>query len=431
MVVALLTAGRAWDWVTSPTVHPDGLMAGKWTEQHQARAQPILRAALQKYVDQEMLPEGDPSEWNLQARDVLIKVRDGYKAKRAAVEGSEIPELLAEDPYMFGIRIIKSNQPLGIFEATADHVSSGFAEMMYAIVLLEPSTLIFEARELFLSTPSILWSDYKLFTILYAIILVIVLGIGGGTLSRLCACEIATNQRIRLNDGVDFALSSWRPLIVSLVLPLLIAVILYLALMAGGWLLTLPVLDVLGGLLYPIALLLGFGITFLLIGYAFGFSLLVPAVACEKCDAADAQQRAYHYFLTKPLHLIGYGFVALIGLAVGFIIVSNVGEMLLNITSAAVGMWSDNPAFTASQSASEAIADSWHSEFASSMVSFWRAIVGYLVAGYVFANFYSASTIVYMLMRRACDKQELTEVWQQGHIPSSAVPEPLEQDEVI
>jgi len=360
MVVAILTAGRIWDSVTTPTVHPDGLMDGQVTEQEQA-----------------------------------------------------------------------FSQPLGIFEATAEHVSSGFAEMMEAIVLLKPSLLMDEASELFLSTPSVLWSEHKLFTIVFAIILVIVLGIGGGTLSRLCACEIATNQKIRLNDGVDFAISSWRPLIVSLVLPLLIAVILYLVLMAGGWLLTLPFLDVLGGLLYPIALLLGFGITFLLIGYAFGFSLLVPAVACENCDAADAQQRAYHYFLTKPLHLIGYGFVALIGLAVGFIIASNVGEMMLNITSAAVGTWSDNPAFAANQSVSDAIADSWHSEFASSMVSFWSAIVGYIVAGYVFANFFSASTIVYMLMRRACDKQDLTEVWQQGNIPSSAVPNPIEQDEVL
>ena len=104
---------------------------------------------------------------------------------------------------------------------------------------------------------------------------------------------------------------------------------------------------------------------------------------------------------------------------------------MLNITSAAVSTWSDNPAFAANQSSSDAIANSWHSEFAGSMVSFWSAIVGYIVAGYVFANFYSASTIVYMLMRRACDKQELTEVWQQGHIPSSAVPDPLERDEVI
>lgn len=428
MVVALLTAGRAWDWVTSPTVHHEGLMAGKWTEQHQALAQLTLRKALHGYVDEADWPEGDPAQWDLKAGVVLDQVRDGYKAKRNAVDGDEIPELLAVDRYLSTMADIESKRPLGIFEATAKHASSRFTEMMYAVVLLEPTQLMFIADELFLGTPTVLWSDHKLFTIIYTIILVIILGIGGGTISRLCACEIATNQRIRLNDGVDFALSSWRPLITSLVLPLLIAVILYLLLMGGGWLLSMPFLDVVGGLLYPIALLLGFGITFLLIGYAFGFCLLIPAVTCENCDAADAQQRAYHYFLSKSLHLVGYGFVALIGLAVGFVIASSVGEALLNITASAVGAWSENPAF-ATTPASDAITLSWHSEFASSMVSFWNAIVNYLVAGYVFANFYSASTIVYMLMRRACDKQELTEVWQQGNISNSAVPSPLESDE--
>lgn len=431
MVVAILTAGRAWDWAATPNVHPKGLMVGKWTEQHQALAQPTLRIALQRYVEEEAWPEGEPADWDLQAGEVLIQVRDGYQAKRAAVEDDEIPPPLAEDRYRSTIKIIEASQPLGIFEATTNHVIARFDEMMYSIVFLDPTQLMFAASELFLFTPSALWSDYKFFTITMAIVLVIVLGIGGGTLSRLCACEIATGDKLRLNDGVDFAISSWRPLIFSLVLPLLIAIVLCLFLMVGGLILSLPFLDVIGGLLYPIALLLGFGITFLLIGYAFGFSLLIPAVACENCDAADAQQRAYHYFLTKPLHLIGYGFVGLVGLAVGFIIASNVGQVLLDITTAAVGMWSENPAFTASHSAGEVITLSWHIEFASSLVSFWSAIVGYLVAGYVFANFYSASTIVYMLMRRACDKQELTEVWQQGHIPNSAVPNPLERDEVL
>jgi len=130
---------------------------------------------------------------------------------------------------------------------------------------------------------------------------------------------------------------------------------------------------------------------------------------------------------------MGYGFVALVGLAVGFVIASNVGAVLLKITTAAVGMWSENPAFTTGQAAGDTsiITLSWHSEFAYSLVSFWSSIVSYLVAGYVFANFYSASTIVYLLMRRASDKQELTEVWQPGHIPNSSVANPVERDETL
>ena len=49
----------------------------------------------------------------------------------------------------------------------------------------------------------------------------------------------------------------------------------FLALVAvGGWVLMQPWLDVIGGLLYGLALLGGFVVAFLLVGYAAGFSLL-------------------------------------------------------------------------------------------------------------------------------------------------------------
>ena len=127
--------------------------------------------------------------------------------------------------------------------------------------------------------------------------------------------EIATGEKLRLREAIDFALSNWLRLIFSLVLPLLIAGVLSVLLLVGAFFLMLPWLDVVGGLLYGVALVMGFGVVFLLAGYAGGFSLLVPAVASENCDAADAQQRAYAYVISNPLHLLGYGFVALIGLA--------------------------------------------------------------------------------------------------------------------
>ena len=200
-------------------------------------------------------------------------------------------------------------------------------------------------------------------------------------------------------------------------------VLLSALLLVGGFFLMLPWLDVLGGLLYGVALLLGFGVVFLLAGYAAGFSLLVPAVACENCDAADAQQRAYAYVLSHPLHLLGYGFVGITGLAVGFVVASLFAVAVLNVTGALLDAATANAAvdvsygfalFDLAPRRTAALPLQLHSEWSAGLVMLWQTVVVCLVAGYVFSYYFSASMVVYMLMRRVCDGQELDEIWQPG-----------------
>ena len=435
MVAALMSAGRGWDWATEPTVHPDGLIAGLWTEDDDRRAQPTFQAAMRAYVEDADRPEPDSETGHLEARQVLEAVQSGYLKKRQAVEGDELPPELNELDYFTTMERLEANRPRGAFEATVTHATESFRDLVSTIILVEPSKFFIAAEALFLEMPRALWQDHKLFTIVQALVLIIVLAFGGGALSRMTACEIGLEEKLRAQDGVDFAMASWRSLLLSLMLPLLIAAVLAGVLILGGWLLTLPWVDMLGGVLYGLALLVGFGVAFLVMGYALGFSLLVPAVACENCDAADAQQRAYAYVLGRPLHLLGFGAVGLIGLAVGFVVVSFVASMMLNFTAGLIGVWSDNSAFAGAGGASlfdftgqtTALHLSWHNQVAAWFVSFWQTVVVGLVGGYVFANYFSGSTIVYLLMRRACDGQEITEIWQPGQVPGTAAPMPTDQ----
>ncbi len=436
MVAALMVAGRAWDWATEPTIHPDGLTAGSWTEGDARRARTTYQSAILAYVPDADQPDGDSASWELEADEVMALVSRGYLQKRRAVEEDEVPRTLNEADYIRTMERLEEVRPRGTFEATARHVTDGFRTLVSTIILVEPSQFFTAGEALFLKMPKALWRDHKSFTIVYVLVLVVVLAFGGGALSRMTACEIGLEEKLRGQDGVDFAMGSWRSLLFSLLLPLLIAAALAGLLVLGGWLLTLPWIDMLGGVLYGLALLAGFGVAFLVIGYALGFSLLVPAVACENCDAPDAQQRAYAYVLGRPLHLLGYGLMGLIGLAIGFVVISFIASLMLNLTSGLVSVWSDNSAFAAAGGASlfdltgetMAVHISLHSRVAAWFVSFWHTVVVGLVGGYVFANYFSGSTIVYLLMRRACDGQEITEIWQPGQVPGTAAPVPVDQD---
>ncbi len=45
MVTGVMTFGRVWDGLTEPTVHPDGLLAGRWREADRQALQPELLSA--------------------------------------------------------------------------------------------------------------------------------------------------------------------------------------------------------------------------------------------------------------------------------------------------------------------------------------------------------------------------------------------------
>jgi hypothetical protein len=442
LVAALMTGGRVWDWAFDRGVPPQGLTAEPWSAEQAEAAQAALRAAL---AASRIEP---PAEGQIDAGAARDQVYDEYKARRAGLleraGGSpEAAEELrrADEKYLETVRQIDAARPRGVFEATVAHVTGNFNAMVKGLATINFEGFYLGLNNLCVKTPIGMWRHDKLFAVVYGLFFVLVLAIGGGALARLAAVEVATGEKLRLQEAVDFALAAWRRLLFALLLPLLIAAALSVLLLVGGFFLMLPYLDILGGILYGIALLMGFAVVFLLAGYAAGFSLLVPAVACENCDAADAQQRAYAYVLSRPIHLLGYGFVACVGLAVGFVLASLFAVAALNVTGWLIDAATANAAVTVGHGFSlwnlsprpeSAIPLHVHSELSATFVMLWQTVVVCLVAGYVFAYYFSASTIVYLLMRRACDGQELDEVWEVGAAPGTSAelaPDEVDEDE--
>ncbi len=442
MIVALVTVGRIWDRFTEPTVAPGGLLAA-WSPEQRERDGQSLRAVVRDYVDKSRWPEGDLPGWELS--EILDRLAAEYRHRRDIAEEAkddaarEEQSAAVDERYLEIIDRIDAVRPLGTFEASIKHATASFSRVIRGFVLLRLDHVFGSPEErsglsdLFVRMPVALWSYDKLFTIIYGLVFLVVMALGGGALSRMTACEFAGQERLRVRDAFDFALGSWRWLTMAPLLPLLIAAVLCLLLAGGGWVLMQPWVGVLGGALYGLALLLGCVIAFLIIGYAAGFSLLIPAVACENCDAADSLQRSYAYVLNRPLHLLGYGLVALAGLALGFVLVSFFAMLMLNVTAAVVGAvtaYSAVPVaggyqlFDLTPRAPAAIDVAWHSEWSSWLVTFWQTLVVSLVAAYVFAYYYAASTIVYLLMRRVCDGQAVGEIWQAGSIPGTITPLP-------
>jgi hypothetical protein len=467
MVVALITVGRIWDHFSEPTIHPEGLIAGRvLSEADLARRQEILANAIKAYVDENDWPARDDEgrfTQQLSVRWVVSRIQSSYRydreQTREKIGQKEVDRRDAE--YRRTIAEIEQLRPMGPFEATARDVSRSVVQILSGALYMNPARempaagtetelegLLREARamanptpqgpqavwmglgDLFVHLPVGLWRQEKTFTFVYGIFFLLVMALGGGALSRMAACEFAGQQRLSIREAVDFAFGNWSKLVMSLLMPLGVAVIVAAILLLGG-LLMAPWLDVVGGLLYGLALILGFALALLLIGYAAGLHMLVPAVACENCDAADALQRSYAYVLTRPLHLLGYVVVALVGLVLGFLVVSFFASTMLNFTAALAGVLTDNSALTGAggfalfdlaQQDIGAIHETWHNRWAAWLVTFWQTVVIDLVAAFVIAYYFAASTIVYLLMRRTCDGQDVEEIWRPGLTPGTLAP---------
>jgi len=438
MVVALISFGRGWDAFTEPRVSSEGLLSPDPSPEVLRLAQESMWTAIDRYdVDAPW-----PRESRLEVRDVLPLIERGYRLVRGrSDEGRDPvgkvgagPGLLAtaDAEYLATRELLLGVAPMGAFEATVATVVSGLNRAVQGIVYLRPQSTFEAGADVFMRLPISLWQRERAFMIVFGLVFLLVMSIGGGALSRMAACEFAGQERLRVRDAFDFALGNWFKLTIAPVLPLLIAGGLALVMVVLGLFLA-PWLDVVGGLLYGIAMLCGFLLAFLLLGYAVGFPLLLPAVACENCDAADAQQRAYAYVLSRPLHLLGYATVGLVGLGFGYVVVALVASVTLNTSASLAGVLTDNSALTGAGGfgvfdlAPTAVGDihaDWHNTWAAGMISFWQRVVVDLVAAYVIAYFFTASTMVYLLMRRTCDGQDIEEIWRPGLTPGTLVPLP-------
>ncbi len=265
----------------------------------------------------------------------------------------------------------------------------------------------------FFRGPLELVAKHPAWTIVLVVLSVPVVSIGGGTISRMVACEFSQAFMLAWTDALGMALRRRNSLIGAAVAPLLIVGVLLGVLSIGGWaLLNWTGLNLLGAAVYPIFLAGGFAAGITLIGYVFGQCLLAPAVVCENTDAIDAMQRAYAYVIASPLRLGVYAAI----LALQFLAVVGVLGLIVGV-SLHMTAWASTA--LSGPEAAAMVGGVFRGirpaggdvEHGASMISFWVAIPTALLTAFMLSFYFSASTILYILLRRLNDGQDPVEIW--------------------
>jgi hypothetical protein len=223
---------------------------------------------------------------------------------------------------------------------------------------------------------------------------------------------------------------------------MLITIVLIVAVMMGfvGGLLRWDLGVLFSGLvLWPLMLLGGLMMTYLLVWLAFGWPLMWATISTENEDSFDALSRSQQYIFQRPLHYLFYVLVAVLIGWLGWVVVSNFAAGVVGLTAWAADWGADSSRWIAGPDTGRRSFDFVTSENAelgaagrlgAGLLLFWCGCVKMLAVGFLYSYFWTASTCIYLLLRRDADATEIDEVFLEDEDvePDGGLP-PLTTDE--
>lgn len=232
----------------------------------------------------------------------------------------------------------------------------------------------------------------------YVLLLAPVVLLLGGAIARSAALEFGPKLDVRSSHAIMFAIRRWRAFLGAGLLPPALIGVLALALAGLGWLLfRWESLSAITAALYGPMLLLGFVLMGAGVALALSLWLIVPAVACESSDSMDAVQRAYAYTLGRPGRALVYALIVLAQALIACLVAEWLIELTLGVTRRAALAWLPEAAAASATT--------------RPVFTMWESAARLLLPAYAVSYLFTGSTVLYLLLRRVNDEQDIEEVW--------------------
>ncbi|MCU0688821.1 MAG: hypothetical protein MUE97_03660 [Phycisphaerales bacterium] len=267
--------------------------------------------------------------------------------------------------------------------------------------------------DLFIAQPLRLTGEHWPLMIFILPIAIAGLCITAGAVCRSVAMQVCLGATLPWREASRFAFGRAVSLIGAAIGPVL-GVWLLAAILAlvGVTLFTWSLGSFVGAVGFGLMLAAGLGIVVLALGYVLAAPLIIPAFACEGTDAFDAMQRGIGYVLVRPGRLVLYYALAAVMLIIAVGGALLVGFSTLYITQRLTG--APVPSLMDVTDLQRA------TRTATAITSFWALLGTGVLLAYVLSLIFTLCTIVYLIMRRVVDGQDIGELWVPGGAETSA-----------
>ena len=301
-------------------------------------------------------------------------------------------------------------------DAIFDQGSDAYIRLVEGVLDRNPDQTLHGLHDL-MALPASAFDLFPVSLFVLGIPMLFVWAIGACAISRMVACEFSQGIDLPWTRALGFSLGRVGSSVGGLLLPIVfIAVIVFGLMVAGLVLLRFPGLNIAGGLAYILFQIGGVLAVLLLLGYAIGKHLIIPAVACDGADAIDAMQRAYAYVVARPLRLLIYLAVGGVLTLVVVVITKLVVELGLTLTTDATEMWIGESARgnLHTPEGADPPGGTWNA--AGGLILLWKAVFLLLISAVAMSVYTSVTTVIYLLIRQVCDGQDHRELWMPGMI---------------
>jgi hypothetical protein len=265
-----------------------------------------------------------------------------------------------------------------------------------------------------------------------AVFSVVALGVTvllGGAISRSMAMQAGRHVRLGAGASIGYVARRMVWYLATALIPPAVVVVLMLLASLLGLLFNVPGLDVAGGLLYGVVLVLSIGAAAVVIGMAAAGNLMMPAMGVEGTDAFDAVSRSFAYVFGRPLHFLWYVAVALVAGAIVYAALGLGLWLTLWLGRTAAGLWVFREgwydlAVPPPDRGQLLTPVRWEelsttSRLTATLVRQWQMLMLAVLPAYGFCYYFCATTWVYLLLRRSADGAPFSEVY-------GSEPEPID-----
>lgn len=237
-------------------------------------------------------------------------------------------------------------------------------------------------------------------------------GIVGGAIARIAVVQASGEGRVGLGSALRFALGKAASLIGAPLTPMLAVALLAIGPALFGLLLRIPGQS--GGMVATalgfVPLLFALVMALILAGLALGWPLMHATVAAEGEDAPDALSRSYSYVNQRLARYLAHAAASLLIGGLGFLAAILFARLVLGLSDWGVSLGAPAP-------------EAWTDSARSGRV-FWGGVVGLVVRAWAYSYFWSAASIVYLILRRDVDGTAWHDVYQPEHAADTFAGEP-------
>jgi len=253
-----------------------------------------------------------------------------------------------------------------------------------------------------------------------------------GAMTRIAAVEQTRETKISLTAALTFSLQNFPSYMIATLLPAVGIGVFWILCLIGGVFGRVPFVGpTVLGLLWGLELLFGFVMALILIGAAAGWPLMYATISAEASDGFDGFSRAYSYVFSRPWHYLWFGIVALAYGAIVVTFVYLVASLVAYLAAAGVasglgttatgGLLLGTPESVGGPGLLTG-SPSGQISIGTLFAGAWLQAVGLLVSGFVASYFWTATTVIYLLLRQVDDATDFHEVY---------LPEEKESDDLL